>query len=282
MIGAPALSRVDPTQSADEVARALVELFEAIETIPLKVSWVQRETERRLVGDGCSALAAAARAIAQAIDADAGLHDARPYHSRQHFCEVMLSACVLCQLHGLRGRSTQFLLLAALIHDFEHDGRSNHEFRLERASVARATPYLVAAGVSADARERLAALVLATEPHHGVRAAVLAREFHATGVISPPRFGDPAELRLLTNDAELSHLAMLLCEADVLPSVGLTLNHALRLQQMLATEWGRHLGSSDKLAFIDDVLSAGVIGPFFLPNVSAIRLEVAGRIDEPG
>jgi hypothetical protein len=282
MTFAAALPRIEPTQNADEVARALVELFEAVEGIPLKVSWVQRETERRLVDDGHPALAAAARTIAQAIDAEAVLHDARPYHSRQHFCEVMLAACVLCQLHGLRGRPAQFLLLAALVHDFEHDGRSNQEFRLERASVTRATPHLLAAGVGADARERLAALVLATEPHHGVRAARLAREFHATGAISPPRFGDPAELRLLTGDAELSQLAMLLCEADVLPSVGLTFAHALRLQRLLATEWGRHLGSSDKLVFIDEVLAAGVIGPFFLPNVAAIRLEVARHIDEPG
>ena len=67
----------------------------------------------------------------------------------------------------------------------------------------------------------------------------------------------------------------------MLPSVGLTLAHAMRLQDLLASEWVRELGPVDKLMFIDDVLSAGVIGTFFLPNVSAIRQELARRVDGP-
>jgi len=90
---------------------------------------------------------------------------------------------------------------------------------------------------------------------------------------------------LLAKDEELSRLAMLRWEAEVLPSVGLTLAHAMRLQDLLASEWVREwvreLGPVDKMMFIDDVLSAGVIGTFFLPNVSAIRQELARRVDGP-
>lgn len=281
LVTAPALPRIDPTDSAAVVARALVHLFGAVDGLPCKVSWVQRGTAHRLVDEADPALAAAARAIAQAIDADAGVHDRQPYHCRQHFCEVMLAASTLSQVHRLSSRSAQLLLLSALIHDLEHDGKPNLDFRLERASIARATPHLVAAGVDAEARQRLAALVLATEPHHGVRAARLAQNFHASGVALPSRFDGPSELLLLAQDEGLSRLAMLLCEADVLPSVGFTLAHAMRLQGLLAREWGRDLGPSDKLAFIDAVLSAGVIGPFFLPNVAAIRQQLARRVGEP-
>lgn len=279
VIAAPALLRVDATQSAAAVGRALVQLFEAVERLPHKVSWVQRETERQLVdptGPADPALAAAARAIAQRIDADACLQDRQPYHCRQHFCEVMLAVSVLCQLHRLPSRAAQLVLLAALIHDFEHDGAPSLDFRLERGSVTRATPHLIAAGVDAETRLRLAALVLATEPHAGVRAARLAHDFHATGAVLAPQPDLPPELLLLAKDEELSRLALLLCEADVLPSVGLTLAHAMRLQGLLAREWGRELGLDDKRVFLDEVLAAGVIGPFFRPNVWANRQELAG------
>ncbi len=275
----PTLQRIDPTHSAAAVARSLVELFEAIESKPCKVSWVQRETERMLVDDADPALAEAARAIAHAIDAEASAHDRQPYHSRQHFCEVMLAASTLIQVHQLPSRMAQLLLLSALIHDFRHDGKPNLDFRLERASVERATPHLAAAGVGAEARRRLTALVLATEPCHGVRAARLAHEFHAAQRAAPSLGEVPAELRLLLKDVQLSRLAMLLCEADVLPSVGLTFAHAMRLQDLLAKEWERDLGPNDKLLFLEDVLSAQVIGPFFLPNVLAIRQELAKRVD---
>jgi hypothetical protein len=279
-IAGPALLCVEAGQAAAEVAGRLVDLFEAVESLPRKLSWVHQQTERQLVADPDPALAAAAGAIAQAIDAEAGRHDRQPYHGRQHFCEVMLAASVLCQLHRLPGASCQLLLLAALIHDLGHDGKPNLDFRLERASLARAMPYLEAAGVDAMTRLRLSALVLATEPQDGVPSARRALACHTSGATAP-RGDGPAELRLLEHDALLAQLALLLCEADVLPSVGLTTAHAMRMQHLLAREWGRELGLLDKLRFIDDVLDAGVIGPFFRPNVAAIRLELARRADGP-
>lgn len=279
VINPPALLRLGPTDSAAAVGGALVDLFEAVDGLPGKVAWVQRETERQLAAPADPALAAAGRAIASAIDAEGGVQDRQPYHNRQHFCEVMLVASVLCQWHRLPSRPAQLLLFAALIHDLEHDGSQNLNFRLERASIARAAPHLVAAGVDAGTRARLAALVLATEPHDGVHAARLAHHFHLTGVPVPWRPELPPELRLLQRDEALARLAMLLCEADVLPSVGLTLAHAMRLQQRLAREWRRDLGLDDKRAFVDDVLAAGVIGPFFLPNLTAIRQALAEPAD---
>lgn len=276
---APSLLRIDPTHTAAEVAEALIQLFEDVERMPCKVSWVQRETERGLDGIADAALATASRAIAQAIDAEGSLHDRQPYHSRQHFCEVMLAASVLCQLHALPPHRTQLLLLAALIHDWDHDGRPHPKFRLERQSIARALPHLVAAGIDRDRCLQLTALVLATEPHDGLQAALRARDLHTTGRASTDHRAGPPELSLLEQDAELSRLALLLCEADVLPSVGLTTAYAMRLQDRLARELGRELGPDDKRAFLADVLSAGVIGPFFLSNLSAIEKDLKRPAD---
>jgi hypothetical protein len=280
VLRAPVLRRIEAADAPETVADALVDQFGSIASMPAKVSWVQQETARQLNADGDPALAAAGRAIAHAIDADADVNDRQPYHGRQHFCEVMLVAATLCQLHRLPVRSAQLLLLAALVHDFAHDGRPSRHFRLELASIKRATPYLVQAGVAPVLRDRLAALVLATEPCDGARAVRLSQLAHADRLAQPLAVDGPPELRLLAADADLARLALLLCEADVLPSVGLTLAHALHLQQRLAAEWGRPLGGSDKLIFVDAVLAAGVIGPFFRPNVLAIRQQLALQVND--
>ena len=219
VIAAPTLLRTDATHSAAAVAHALVDLFESVAGLACKVSWVQRETECQLaeLGEHAEnaeradpALAAAARAIAQAIDADAALRDRQPNHGRQHFCEGMLTASLLCRVHRLPCRSAQPLLLSAFIHDLAHDGKRSLNFRLERGSIGCATPYLMAAGIDAETRLRLAALVLATEPHHGVRAAWPAQDFHATGAVCASHADGASELVLLGEDAQLSRLAMLL------------------------------------------------------------------------
>lgn len=278
---APRLMPLAPERTADAVAAEIVAVYRAIDGLAHKVSWAQQQTERLLCAGGDPALAAASRAIAAAIDADPGFYDRHPYHSRQHFCEVMLAAALLCQVHRRSARESQLVLLAALIHDFDHDGKPSRDFRLERTSLDHAAPFLASAGVGPDARGQLAALVLATEPRDGVRAALLARGFHAHGAPLQPRADVPAELAALAHDAALARLAVLLCEADILPSVALTFAHAMHLQDLLALEWGRPLGPKDKLVFLDSVLSAGVISAYFLPNALAIRQALVRRVDAP-
>jgi hypothetical protein len=45
--------------------------------------------------------------------------------------------------------------------------------------------------------------------------------------------------------------AVLLTEADVLPSAGLTVAYGELSQLMLSQEWGRTLGPADKLCFLE-------------------------------
>lgn len=267
-------------QSTEAVAVELVAVYAAIGDLPDKVQRVYRAIEQRLVGAaGDPALAAAGRAVAAAIDANSAVHDRHPYHGRQHFCEVMLAVERLCQVHRLGAADAQQILFAALIHDIGHDGEPSPTFHLERCSLELAAPYTATCGVTPAVSLRLAALVLATQPGQGVAAAVAARAFHVDGAALPAPCEAAPELALLAHDERLCRLALLLCEADLLPSVALTFAHAMRLQDRLSREWGCHLGPKDKLAFQRKVLSSGVIGDFFRPNAVAILQALVERVD---
>lgn len=250
--------------SADRVAAELVALFQHIEPLADKVQWVDRQLAADLHGD--AALTRACAAVAAAIDAEPATFDRHGYHNRQHFCEVALTAYALCRLNRLATQTTQFVLLAALVHDVVHEGRPQATFVQERASVNRVRPLLLAAGVTPAQVDRLMAMVLATDPAGGT--AFMSACCHGAPPAPP---ADAPELAALAHDAQLAELARLLCEADVLPSIGLDLAHGMRLQDRLAREWQRPLHAQDKLAFIDSVLQQGYIGPFFLPSVHATR-----------
>ncbi len=209
--------------------------------------------------------------IARAIDDQHDFFDRHAYHNRQHFCEVVLTSQLLCRLNQLPARDARRVLLASIVHDLEHDGIASSAFAYERRSVARAAPFLSRAGVDEIDYRALAALVLATDPRMGVPAAVRIHRWHGNGR-SGERVAAPApELEALVDNRELARAAALLCEADVLPSVGLSLAHAMRVQDRLAREWGCTLQPEDKARFIDEVVDVGVIGEYFLPNVLAIR-----------
>lgn len=263
---------------APRLAGELLALFEHVAHLPDKVQWVQRHVAADLRSPGDAALARASAAVAAAIDAQPGTFDRHGYHNRQHFCEVVLTAYALCLLQRLGDDTTQLLLLAALIHDVVHEGRPQPAFVQERASVESMRELLAAAGLDQAQLDRLTVLVLATDPVSGtafMAAACRAHAGHTPVPLTVPA-GAP-ELAALVDDAGLAQLARLLCEADVLPSIGLDAAHALRVQQRLAREWRRPLGLDDKLAFLDIVLQQGYIGDFFLPGVRATQAALSAE-----
>lgn len=271
--------RIRPGQTADILATRLVGMFGQIEWRHDKVQWVQAETACWTDDGGAPAVGLASRTIAAVIDAEGAYFDRHAYHNRQHFCEVMLATCMLAQVNRLPAREAQLLLLAALIHDLGHGGQAGQAFGAERLSIDRALPHLEAAGVEASDLACLTTLILATEPGEGVRIALAARRFHREGGAPPVVPGPASELGRLAHDAALARLAVLLCEADLLPSIALTFAHGMRLQERLATEWGRPLHAVDKLRFVDQVLASGLIGEFFAPNATAVRRELARLVD---
>lgn len=174
--------------------------------------------------------------------------------------------------------TAQFVLLAALIHDYVHDGDSHPAFVQERASIHVARPLLETAGLQPVQIERMTALVLATDTLRGTAYMAAVCRAHAQGeALATPVPHEAPELSLLAEDRELARLARILCEADILPSIGLTMDHATCLQQRLSLEWRRPLDDADKLAFIGSVLKLAYVGDFFLPNVLAMRDTLANR-----
>ena len=86
----------------------------------------------------------------------------------------------------------------------------------------------------------------------------------------------PLPLARLRSEPDLAHEAVLLAEADVLPSIGLTVEHAEALHARLASEWNVALGRDDKLRFIDRMISEITVSSFFIPNIETVREAYAG------
>lgn len=257
---------------AEGTAEALTALMTRVAAMPLKLSVTWKSTAGGIVsnGPGDPAITRAGTRIAQWTDQHAIQADRHAYHNRQHVCEVMLVAAFLGRLHRLAASELQLLLLAVLIHDLDHPGQPERHFASERRSILRARPFLQGAMIQPVAQAQLAALVLATEPTEGVRYARACLEEPAGAGLLPPPTAAP-ELQLLRADNNLARLAGLLCEADILPSVGLTPAYALALHARLAAEWGRALALSDKLNFVERTLAMGTVGDFFKPNVHRLR-----------
>ena len=219
-------------------------------------------------------LGRAGRAIARDIDQGIGAGVAQGYHNPQHFLEVMLCALYLARLAGFDARRTARVVSAGLMHDFHHDGSrsTSSPFRLELLAAQRSMDYLREAKVDADERSRIETLVLATEPRAGVPFARACWAQHRdAGAAVAMAAALPPALERLTAHAELAQEAVLLAEADVLPSIGLTFEHAEQLQARLAAEWGTVLGRADKLQFIERMIGDISVAAFFVPNIQALR-----------
>ncbi len=277
--GADAGLRDIATHAAPRIADDLVALFERVSQLPDKVQWVQQQITDDLPASVDAALARACQAVASTIDADLNRFDRHPYHNRQHFCEVALTAYILCLVGRHDSRTIQLVLLGALVHDFVHAGASSDCFVLERASVDAVRGLLAQAGVGAQDVRRLTVLVLATDPSSGGEflSAVCRAHAQARPVLAQPPAG-AHELVDLANDAGLAELARVLCEADILPSIGLNMAHAMRLQERLSREWNRPLSAHDKLDFVGTVLARGIVGAYFLPNVQAIHAGLVAEV----
>lgn len=257
-----------------DVGREIVACFDALATCSDRLERAHGLAVRSIGVAATEPLAQAGGAVGRDVDRGIGAGVAAGYHNAQHFLEVMLCARYLAAGAGMGTVRTLRVVSAALLHDFYHDGSRGVQapFRLEMLAVERAQPYLRKARVDRAERSRLEALILATEPRTGVPFARACWRWHRTSGSAPPDgAGLPAPLQRLLAEAELAHDAVLLAEADVLPSIGLTIEHAEQLQARLAHEWGTTLGRADKLQFIERMVGEMVVGAFFIPNVLALR-----------
>ncbi len=260
---------VSPAQAAEEIAAC----FEVVNGLSSKLTRAAHAAMETIGVEPDTAIARAAATLAAEIDAGVGDGRANPYHNAQHYCEVMLSALYMSAHAGMAPVERARMVAAALAHDFHHDGRTSigMPFRLERLAAQAAMPYFEMAGVPADERARVIALILGTETTIGVP---FARKLHAHFSQGEPRPDAPAgepDLALLCNDAALTRQAVLLAEADLLPSVGLTAYYGELTQANLSREWNRPLTAVDKVFFLEKIFGDFVVGTFFSPNVQYLK-----------
>lgn len=262
-----------------QVARDITACFGVISGLPRKTTQSFDAAVRAIGLDPQEPVAQAGHRIAETIDAGTGDGRGNPYHNSQHFCEVLMGALAVSWLAALPPGEQSLLLLAALAHDFHHDGRDarNAPFRLERIAVAQTLPFLAAAGAPVRASEIITAMILATEVSRGVPYARQCYRHFFAGE-ERPRAPDGVEgLALLAEDARAAQLAVLLTEADVLPSVGLTPECGEESQLKLSREWGRALGAADKLYFLERVFGDFTVSRYFSPNLERMKRAMRQR-----
>ena len=106
--------------------------------------------------------------LAEAIDAAAQDMTEPAYHSRRHFKEVCLGLSLLLRASGwpIPDEAAWVLLLAAIGHDYGHEGRPNRVFgELEEKSCGLVTDYLQRLpGLDAAVLAQVTTLIRATEP----------------------------------------------------------------------------------------------------------------------
>ena len=273
--------RVNAGQDARGVAEDFIACFRVVARLPKKVGTCFRTAVEVAGLAPTEPLCVAGQRIADDMDRGVGAGGANPYHNAQHFCEVLLSALYLTLLAGIGVREKAEILVTALIHDFHHDGSKNMSatFRLERLSAEAVAPYLEAAGVPPEVRARIAAMVFATEVIVGTR---FARDCHlhfTAGAPAPSLSAIPEPLALLATDAGLALEAVIVGEADVLSSAGLTVQYGELQQEKLAEEWKQPLGADHKLRFLNQVFQDFTVGRFFSPNLRALKNAAQDRAD---
>lgn len=254
------------------VAERLVACFHEMGSRPGRMSRVFEASVATLDIDPADPLRVGAMAIAADIDRGIGAGVPHGYHNPGHFLEVVLCGLELSRRARLPDAATLNVLVAAVMHDFHHDGSAGgrQAFRLERLAVRRGLPYLEAAGAAGEMQQRIACLVLSTETALGAPFARACHAFHSGSAPSLPARAPLRELEALMEDPGLAVEAAVLIEADVLPSIGLTVEHGHHVQSLLAAELGRPLDAADKLRFID-AFGELAVGAFFSPNRRALR-----------
>lgn len=205
-----------------------------------------------------------------------------PYHSNKHFKKVVLQMARTIKAHNeifegtsraLDERQRALMLIAAAIHDYKHDGKGNtiggthYPGRLERQSLALALPHLERAGLK-DPRDiaEMEAMLLTTDvsplnsPNSPLRQLKRAYRYHYLGDTSEPLALSP-ELAVLAEDAALCERALLLHEADVATSAGISYDVGLYEGELFQREIGiSEARPQNTVDFLDNICGRRFLG----------------------
>lgn len=231
---------------------SLAEFIEALVNTPF---WTAKRSHDGHLPEACHQLAAS-------IDAYVGFKAEPAYHSRRHFKEVCLALSVLLQSgQSLAAVDSEvaawsvddfncwILLLAAIAHDFGHEGRPNRTHgELEEKACQLAEDYLQAVMILPNgAMEKVQRLVRATEPSLYMELVKMA---------------DNAGKHIDTEDV----MKVLLVEADLLASM--LPNYGVVLGKLLAEEFRPQLPDlADLIGSVEGRQAFLRVHPSISPNL---------------
>ncbi len=189
----------------------------------------------------------------------------QPYHNNMHFRKVLSQLVRLIKTNNvifegtyrvLNTKDICLLLAAACIHDLGHDGKGNTvkgvhtPGRTEQNSIDLAKPYLELAGCENEELQALCIMLLTTDvsplkdptsPMKQMKAAYRAHYVEKKSTIDKLNLSD--DLKILEEDKRLTALCLLLHEADIATSAGIsyliTQNETLLLMQEFGKDEAR-------------------------------------------
>ncbi len=183
------------------------------------------------------------------------------YHNNMHYRNVLFLIIRMCVRHNqiysnseraLSKEHIGSLIIAACIHDLGHDGKGNrvdgthHPSLIEKRSFALAKPYLEGAGYDdARALDDLLVLLICTDvsPLNDRNSPVLRMKrvylsHFDDNAENNGSIGIGEELSALLARPELSLMCLMLHEADIATSAGLSYNVTKYETRLLVDEWG--------------------------------------------
>ncbi|NCT41430.1 MAG: hypothetical protein GW778_07210 [Alphaproteobacteria bacterium] len=204
------------------------------------------------------------------------IHNEPAYHNDMHFRKVLSQAIRLIIVNNdiyegtsraLDTKQICTLLSAACIHDLDHDGQGNvvkgiHiEGRAEKHSYNIVKPYLAAAGCDDETLKTLLTMLLTTDvsplddPTNPMMQMKAAYRFHFLGEkIKAHSLNLSTDIRALEKDPALTTLCMLLHEADIATSAGVTYDVTKYETTLIMEEFKDDKAyPSDVVTFLDQV-----------------------------
>lgn len=251
-------------------------------------------------------LAEAGKVIAELIDSQSteenyGGHG-NSYHNRNHMFEVPTAMAALLKIHENGGYEPKLdeedklvLLISALSHDLGHNGKGNGMGKdrvpllTENRAIELAKPVIRAFYTDDAECERVFAkvevIIAATDIGGGDKspakffadyAKYQRGELNTAPV--PPLHSLEKFVPLLESDPKLAHMCLLMQDADLLPSIGLTPEWAERQEARLSHEFpsgphtDEHHAYKSALWFYDNLADLkSAAGKEFLANFETIK-----------
>lgn len=201
------------------------------------------------------------------------------YHGNEHYRKVLFHTIRLAALHNqlsgdrrqvasFDGRKLGLILTAACIHDLGHEGGDNLRDgiytpgAMEQRAIDIARPYLEAAGLDRDTIGEIETCVFCTDitffagdNSPCVRMKKIFRHYFWEGYDEDVSMMMMGKLRRFEDNPDLAYIAMLLHEADIGSSAGLSYEQTMKETIAIMEERGvKTAGPKTVLAFLREQL----------------------------